>query len=251
MKFLLINKKTRADLYHSNNSFGFHIADSKINLTLLYDIFLDPPILDDIGSVNIGYDALNVDIIFGMGPDKDDPKKLAVKISESSFHVDPESVKIELKNVNDFNKMVITIINAILPPLTNLLETAVSDYLQEGVDFVLGMIKYPVTINDMSFDFSFSQLPEITEGKFLSNTYDGKIFERGGEVPFENNAQLPKWIPSGKDLQLFISDYTLKAALVTVVELNMLHLSITQNDTKYMNTKYLVSFKELIEHFGK
>jgi len=79
----------------------------------------------------------------------------------------------------------------------------------------------------------------------------GKYLNKGGTVPFKNFAYLPKYIHGGKDFQLFISDYTLKAALETAVDLDLLKLTITQKDTKFMNTNYLRSFKELVKYYGK
>ena len=169
--------KTKADLYHTNNSIGFHIADNKVNFTLGYDVILEPPILEDTGIVEIGYDSLNLDFILGMIPDKDDPEKLAIEVSESNFIVNPQSVKIGLKNNNDFNSLIVSVINAILPPVANLLSTAVSDYFQEGINLILGLIKFPLSVGQISLDFSLTKLPEITKDDFLSISSDGKIFK--------------------------------------------------------------------------
>ena len=169
--------KTKADLYHTNNSIGFHIADNKVNFTLGYDVILEPPILEDTGTVEIGYDSFNLDFILGMIPDKDDPEKLAIEVSESNFIVNPQSIKIGLKNNNDFNSLIVSVINAILPPVANLLGTAVSDYFQEGINLILGLIKFPLSVGQISLDFSLTKLPEITKDDFLSISSDGKIFK--------------------------------------------------------------------------
>jgi len=243
---------TKANLYHENNSVGFHIVDSKVNLTLDYDVFTDPLLIDDIGKVDVGYEKLNLDITFGMGASKDDPNQFAIEVSQSSLSVDPKSVRIDLTNENDFNKLVVSVVNAILPPIANLVGTALSEYLQNLVDLVTGLVKWPLVIKDISVDLSFKEWPVVTNDTYLTISSVGKISLAEKDHPFVNTALLPQWVPDGKDFQVFISDYTIRSALATISQIDMDPLTITKKDTKIMSTSYLNSFfPGLSKEFGK
>lgn len=255
---LLINeiyydpKLTKADLYSNNNSLGLHIIDSRLNLTLNYDVFTDPPIIDDIGNATFGYDDLNLDVILGMSTSKEDPEKFAIEVSESLITINPKSVKVDLTNENDFNKLVISVVNAVLPPVANLVGTAVSEYLQNGLDLVTDFLKWPMTIQGIDIDLSFKELPAVSDDKYITISSIGEVSPAGTDLPFVNSAMLPKWLPDGKDFQVFISDYTILSGLTTVAQLNLVKLSITEKDTKVMKTSYLSSFfPELVKVYGK
>lgn len=52
--------QTRVELYPANNSIGFHIKDSNVSATVDYTVYLDPPILTDKGTMDVGYNNLNI-----------------------------------------------------------------------------------------------------------------------------------------------------------------------------------------------
>jgi hypothetical protein len=241
---------TRFDTYSENNSFGFHIVDSNLNVTLNYDIFIDPPILDDRGTLAIGYNDLNINVILGMKEGENG--EFVIEVSESSFYVPAKSFYLDIDNENDFVSLYGTVVDAILPPVVNLIGTALSEYLQTIVDLALGYIPSPITLAGISLDLGFYEFPNVTADEFITSTWIGKVFPEGGDVPFKNVAQLPKLLPDGKDFQLFISDYTLRSAFYTIVELDLINISIDNSTSSMLNTNFLGTFfPELIKYYGK
>jgi len=202
---------TKVDLYDKNNSFGFHIQDSVVDISMKYSLILDPPILDDDGTLNIGYTGLSIDVILAMLAKKDNPKAIDLEISESYFKVAPKNVKIEIDNSNDFDKLLITVVNSIKAPIVNLISQALSEYLQQLADLVEGLIPGIVNLSGIEIDLAFAEIPDVTVDDFIIASWVGKVTSE--QCQFENTRMLPKYIPDGKDLQLFISDYTLRSAL--------------------------------------
>jgi hypothetical protein len=243
---------TKFDTYSENNTIGFHIVDSKVNVSLDFDIFLDPPILDDKGTLEIGYDDLNIDVLVGMEESESSPGTLELNITESRFSVDPRKFYMKLDNENDFDKLLISVYSAISPALVNVISNGLTEYLQTIMDLVTGQIKMPIEIAGLSVDLGFKELPLVTPDEYVTSSYIGKISPAGKDYPFENKAQLPKWLPEGKDFQMFISDYMLKSALYTVVQLDILDVAIDHSDTSILNTDFLGTlFPDLVKKYGK
>ena len=243
--------KTGVDLFAANNSLGFHIGNSNVNLTANYSLYVDPPILEDEGILKVGYNNLSIDIIFGMGPRKDDAKKLYVNLTESIFTLDPKNVYLKLNNTNDFDQLLITIVNTVQNSVIRLVTTLLTDYLQSIVDLVLGLIRSPITIDDISIDMSFYELPKVTEDGYVSAPWIAEVHPKGQTLPFENKSMLPRYDTKGKGLQTYISDFTLKSILYTLNLKGLLKVSITQADSFVLNTSYLIGlFPQLATKYG-
>lgn len=243
--------KTGVDLFSANNSLGFHIIDSNVNLTANYSLFVDPPILEDDGILKVGYNNLSIDIIFGLQPLKENSSKLYVNITESIFTVDPKNVYLKLNNTNDFDQLLISVVNAVQSSVIRLISTLLTEYLQSIVDLVLGLIRSPIVIDDISIDMSFYELPKVTTDGYVSAPWVAKISPKGTDLPFENKSMLPRYDPAGKGFQAFISDFTLKSILFTLNVKNVLKISITNDDSMILNTNYLIGlFPQLATKYG-
>jgi hypothetical protein len=250
-KFVLNNisyseEGTGVDLFDKNNTLGLHIEDSNLNVSLQYNMILDPPILDDQGILEIGYSALDIDVIVGMQPQKDNPQRIDLYIAKSNFTVDPKDVYIELTNNNDFNKILINIMGAIKGPIINLVTSALTDYFQNVVDLVESLIPETIDLDGVVIDISLFRIPDVTTDDFLTVSWVGKVVCPGCE--YKNTRRLPTYFPEGKDMQLFISDYTMKSALCAVVVKDLLKFTVSYNETNLLNTYYL---KDLIPELAK
>lgn len=243
--------KTGVDFFSANNSIGFHIIDSNVNLTANYSLFVDPPILEDDGNLKVGYNHLSIDVIFGLQPLEEKSNKLYVNITESIFTVDPKNVYLKLQNTNDFDKLLINVVNAIQASIIRLISTLLTDYLQSIVDLVFKLIRSPILIDDISIDMTFYELPKVTTDGFVSAPWIAKISPKGADLPFENKSMLPRYDPLGKGVQAYISNFTLKSVLYTLNVKNVLKISITNNDTMILNTNYLIGlFPQLATKYG-
>lgn len=140
--------------------------------------------------------------------------------------------------------------DAIKAPLINLAAQALTDYMQEVVDLVLGVIPSPITIGDINIDMSFFEFPLITEDDYATGTFVGKIYPTDKPFPYTNENMLPKWIPGGKGLQMFLSEFTLESSLYTIVIQDLINLNLANNTI--LNTSYLSGlFPTLSKVYGK
>ena len=242
--------KTSIELYNDNNSIGFHLADSLVNISMEYDIYLDPPILNDTGKLDLGYNHLSIDMVFSL-EQKDPSGDLFLNFSESQFTVDPKDVYLNLNNTNDFDQILITVVKSISDPILRLISTALTDYLENVANIVIGFIPEALSIGKFSIDLSFYDFPNITDEYALS-TWNGTFFPTGEELPFSNENELPRYDPDGKGIQFFLSEYTLKSLLYTATVADVFKFSITNNDTVILNTAYLKGlFPEITKEYGE
>ena len=78
--------------------------------------------------------------------------------------------------------------------------------------------------NQTALDMSLIKSPQII-GEYLPIQIVGKISPNGKPLPFTNTAVMPEFYKDGESLQIFISEFTLKSFLYTMMELG--HLTDT------------------------
>ena len=113
---------TNVNLIESNNTIGFHIDNSSIHFNLTYKLYLDPKLLEDSGKIEYGTDHFKMDLIFGMKPRPDDPKKMIITISENSLYFDTKFTFLNLTNVNNFGNFMMDIAKVFKLPIISLVE---------------------------------------------------------------------------------------------------------------------------------
>jgi hypothetical protein len=89
------------------------LSNSSIHFNLTYELGTDPSILQDSGNFSFGYDNLTLHLIFGMYPLPGDDKKLQIEITENTLVLNPNDVDLNVNNTNDFNKMVLEVVNVL------------------------------------------------------------------------------------------------------------------------------------------
>lgn len=108
---------TNVVLISANNTVGIHVLNSGVHLNTSYDLFLDPKILQDRGTVIGGYDNLTLNFVFGMKARPDDPRRFEVIISEANLDVKLRNIHLNLTNQNEFIKMFSNILTLIKPKI--------------------------------------------------------------------------------------------------------------------------------------
>lgn len=115
----------------------------------------------------------------------------------------------------------------------NLLETVFEDYFEEGMNAAIKAIPIPFVIDDVSLDASLVKIPQVRE-THTSNEFVGKFYPTGGDLPFKNDREIPKWDPKGASLQIYISEFTLQSLLYTEYTLGNIELIIDESPSEYL-----------------
>lgn len=73
-------------------------------------------------------------------------------------------MKLKLNNTNDFNQMIMKVMNTIKMPVVNLMSKAINLYLNETTNFILRQIPSPIPLsNGFYVNLNFLKRPDITE----------------------------------------------------------------------------------------
>ena len=207
---------TNVTLFEKNNSIGFHINNSSIHFNLTYKLHLDPEILADNGTIKYASDHFKMNLIFGMTPRPEDPKKAIVTISENEMEFDPKLTFVNLTNINDFGNLMMDTVKVFKYPIISLVQGLFSNYLEYAINLAITYIPNPFVNDDTEFDLSLIKWPMIT-GEFLPIQIVGKFSPIGKTLPFENMADMPDFYTKGESLQMFISEFTIKSLLFTLM----------------------------------
>lgn len=210
---------TRVDLFASNNSIGLHIGRSKFSLEWRYEVEMDPNLISDRGNLSAGYQDFSYDLIFGMEKLKGNKKYVSINVTLNDFNLEPESVKANLTNTNDFNKQMGSIANAIKPAVVNLIKGAVEEYLETGVNTAIEKIPETFTLNDFVIDVSLIDTPRVNTSdkndNFTYSKFVGKFYPVDGNYTRNNTCDIPLYDPKGRSLQIYVSEYTIQSYLYT------------------------------------
>jgi hypothetical protein len=118
-------EQTRVDLIEDINTFGTHLIDSRIKLSVQYDLKLDPPILQDSGRMNMSYSDLTFQANFEpIMEGEGDDAMVMINVEDADVSINPIDVKLKLNNTNDFNQMIVKVINTVKLPIINLVARA-------------------------------------------------------------------------------------------------------------------------------
>ena len=185
---------------------------------MTYKLHLDPEILADNGKVEYGTDHFKLNLIFGMQPRPDEPKKAIITVSENELDFDPKFTFLNLTNANNFGDMMVDVLKVFKLPIISIVEALFTNYLEFGINQAIKYIPNPFTYNDTVFDLSLIKSPQII-GDFLPIQIVGKFSPKGKILPFQNTADMPDFYKDGDSLQMLISEFTLKSLLYTLMDL--------------------------------
>ena len=194
-------------------------------LTMHYDLYLilnsDPLIIfgDGNGNVTSNNLALNMDVEFFKQLNRN--FNITFKNMETNLHT-PETFDMMMhSNNNDLFVVVNMIMQAVLPFLRKQAGGVLSpDLLATLTDMVNDVFSgmppsLPIPVSEFfKFDYGLQADPQINSDGFLMFSLNGTFFnETSSDIPFPMPDDLPTVNPSGYDMQLFLSQYTLNSAL--------------------------------------
>lgn len=225
-------ERTKVVLNDTDNSMGIYIANSTFTAVLQYELDFDPNFLSDVGNLTFGFINFNLDLAFRIGDGKD-PANIDVKILSNALNFTSRDLFIRLNNTNDFNQMMIFLVNTIQTPVMNIIFRVLEEYLETGINAAIHAVPNPISLGDISLDGGLIEAANITS-THTANRLVGKFFPTGQELPFTNNNTLPDWDPNGQSLQVFISEFTLQSYMYSAFVLGKLNTTIENSPSEFL-----------------
>lgn len=206
-----------------------------MNISLNYGLRVEPPVLEDDGDFNMVLDGFTFQTYVSPYWDTTgDEKKIALQINSTDVTLNPLDVLIQLDNTNDFNNMLVSIINTIKLPIINVITKAMQDYLQQITNFILKAIPSPFPLfSGIKVDMSNLDLPTIREG-VADSVLNGTFFVDGMPLidPEYKPTPIPRYLPEGQAVQVFISEYSVQTLLWSMFQADLLQIKIDKSPTK-------------------
>jgi len=234
----------------NTNSIKFFLSSAQAEFTFDYTINSDPQVIYDYG---LGLFAVQkLDIAFSSVLGMNSLHELTVSITQVSIDIQPADVIIYFHGQGDISKAINFILNSIkqifIGKINEMLMPAVQRIMQTLVNKGLSEFNYYQNIKNtpLYIDYSLTQPPQV-KSNYVAFFFNGSFFLQQETILTNSSNVMPEFDTTGKDMQFYISAYTLESALDAMYQGNMLKATINPvekvgNKTVFINTTTLGIF---------